>query len=506
MSRKKRLYLNTLTSLVFQVTTVICGFILPRLILKHYGSEVNGIISSINQFLALISFLDLGVGSVVQSSLYKPLAEKNDNQVSEVITSAGKFFNKIAITLSFYIVFLLFVFPYVPHSSFDWKYIDVLIIVISISSFSQYYFGVVDRLLLNSDQRGYIQYTVQIATLILNTLSCYIMIKQGFSIHIVKLSTSLIYLLRPLIIRLYVNNHYNIDRKAKYDTEPIKQKWNGMSQHLASVVLDNTDVVVLTIFSTPISVSIYSVYHMIVYGVKQLFLSLTTGIQALIGEMWAKQELDQLKMFFGKVEWVIHTGTVFVFGCMGLLIIPFVNLYTIDIKDANYIQVTFAILIVLANAVHCFRLPYNIMILAGGHYKQTQHNYIFAAVLNLVVSVFTVSIWGLVGVAIGTLVAMLYQTVWMAIYVSRNLVKWPFINFIKQFVVDVITMLFIFIIGVYVSFDANSFLVLLYQAIKCALILFVVIVIINSVFYFPQIKSVFCSIKEKNHKFIHPRS
>ena len=71
MSRKKRLYLNTLTSLVFQVTTVICGFILPRLILKHYGSEVNGIISSINQFLVLISFLDLGVGSVVQSSLYK---------------------------------------------------------------------------------------------------------------------------------------------------------------------------------------------------------------------------------------------------------------------------------------------------------------------------------------------------------------------------------------------------------------------------------------------------
>lgn len=506
MNRKKKLLLNTITSLLFQVTTVICGFILPRLILKHYGSEVNGIISSITQFLALISFLDLGVGSVVQSSLYKPLALKDEIQISEVITSAGKFFNKIAIALSIYIVFLFCVFPFISHSAFDWKYIDVLIAVICISTFSQYYFGVVDRLLLNADQRGYIQYTAQIATLIINTLTCYIMIENGFSIHIVKLSTSLIYLLRPVFIRLYVNRHYKINRKSKYDVEPIKQKWNGMSQHLASVVLDNTDTVVLTVFSTPINVSIYSVYHMIVYGVKQLFLSLTTGIQALIGEMWAKQELDQLKSFFGRVEWLIHTGTVFVFGCMGLLIIPFVKLYTIDVNDADYIQVVFSVLIVLANAVHCFRLPYNIMILAGGHYKQTQHNYIIAAVLNLLVSIISVSAWGLVGVAIGTLVAMLYQTVWMAIYVSRNLVRWPFFNFIKQFVVDVITILLIFIIGFYVGFEANNYLILLYQAFKCALILLVSIFIINVFFYFHQIKHVFVEIKSIIHKLGKTRS
>ncbi len=498
MNRKRKLFFNTFTSLLFQVTTVICGFILPKLILISYGSEVNGLINSINQFLALISFLDLGVGSVVQSSLYKPLAIKDESQISAVVTSAGKFFNKIALALSVYILLLFFVFPFFPNSNFDWKYIDVLIAVIGISSFAQYYFGVVDRLLLTADQRGYIQYTVQIVTLILNTILCYFLIKQGFSIHFVKLSTSLIFLLRPIFLRIYVKKHYRINRKAVYDVEPIKQKWNGMSQYLSSVVLDNTDTVVLTIFSTFSNVSIYSVYHMIVYGVKQLFLSLTTGIQALIGEMWAKQELDQLKDFFGKVEWLIHTGTVFIFGCMGLLIIPFVKLYTIDINDVNYVQVPFAILIVLANACHCLRLPYNIMILAGGHYKQTQHNYIIAAVLNLVISILTVSFWGLIGVAIGTLVAMLYQTVWMAIYVSRNLVKWPIKNFIKQLLIDIITILLVFVIGVFFDFESNGYMVWVLQAVKCSLMLFVAILGLNSVFYFSQVKNMMFLVFKKN--------
>lgn len=55
---KKKLALNTITSVLFQITTLICGFILPRLILSTYGSETNGLVSSINQFLSMIGFLD----------------------------------------------------------------------------------------------------------------------------------------------------------------------------------------------------------------------------------------------------------------------------------------------------------------------------------------------------------------------------------------------------------------------------------------------------------------
>lgn len=102
-------------------------------------------------------------------------------------------------------------------------------------------------------------------------------------------------------------------------------------------MLDSTDNIVLTIFATLSDVSIYSVYYLVVSGVKQLFLSLTNGIQSLIGELWAKQELDNLKKYFEWIEWSIHTGVVFIFGCTLFLIVPFVQVYTEGITDANYV-------------------------------------------------------------------------------------------------------------------------------------------------------------------------
>ena len=54
--------------------------ILPRLILVAFGSDVNGLVNSIDPFLRIISLLDLGVGAVVQSSLYKPIAENDEHQ------------------------------------------------------------------------------------------------------------------------------------------------------------------------------------------------------------------------------------------------------------------------------------------------------------------------------------------------------------------------------------------------------------------------------------------
>ena len=90
-SRSKLLAYNSITSLISQVITVISGFILTKLILLYFGTSVNGLVSSITQFLGFISFLEMGIGAVVKSALYKPLADKDYNEVSKVIISTKKF-------------------------------------------------------------------------------------------------------------------------------------------------------------------------------------------------------------------------------------------------------------------------------------------------------------------------------------------------------------------------------------------------------------------------------
>lgn len=481
--RKKLLAKNTVASLLSQITALVCGFILPRLFLEYFGSEVNGLVNSITQFLGVISFLELGVGAVVQSSLYKPLADGDKQQVSRVMVSADRFFRRLAQILLGYVLILVAVYPLIANQSFGYLYTATLIAAISISSFAQYYFGIVNSLLLNADQRGYIQYNAQTITVVLNTVVCVFMIKLGGSVQLVKLTTSLIYLARPLVLRIYVNRMYQIDWKIQYDAEPIQQKWNGMAQHLASVVLDGTDTIVLTLLSTLSNVSIYSVYFMVIKGVKTLFLSMTNGIQSLLGELWARQELEELRKTFGWTEWCIHTGTTFVFSCTAALIVPFVRVYTAGINDANYIQPAFAILLTLANAMHCLRLPYNIMVLAAGHYKQTQNNYIVAATINIVLSVLTVKAWGLIGVAIGTLAAMAYQTMWLAIYDSKHFVSWPIKSVLKQFLVDGITAVCIVMLSGMLTMHSISYISWVLLAIVTALLGAIVTAITNFIAY-----------------------
>ena len=479
----KKLKLNTISSLLFEIATIICGFILPRLIMGQYGSSINGLVNSITQFIGIITFLELGVGKVVQSALYKPLAENDKEQISKIVVSGRKFFNKIALIMAIYVAVLLVVYPFISGQQFGWLYTSTLLAAMSISSFAQYYLGIVDRLLLTADQRGYIQYTAQTITLILNTVACVALIKLGCSIHIVKLTTSLIFLIRPIYLSWYVRKHYDIDYKIKYEGEPIKQKWNGMAQHIAYTVLNDTDTIVLTILGTFSEVSIYSAYNLVVAGVKKLFTSMMNGVEAYLGNLWARQDEERLQKTFGLTEWLVHTAVIFVFGCTGFLIVPFIQCYTKGITDANYIQPLFAALIVMAHACHCLRLPYNLMIFAAGHYKETQNNYIIATIMNIVISVACVKQWGLVGVAIGTLVSMLYQTIWMAFYNAENLVKRPMKIFAKQCIVDAITVACYAVIPLARELSNVNYFSWLILAIETAAAFLCVSIIINMIFY-----------------------
>ena len=480
---QKKLKLNTITSLIFEIVSIVCGFILPRLIMGQYGSNINGLVNSISQFIGIITFLELGVGKVVQSALYKPLADKDNNQISRVMVSAGKFFKRIALIMLTYIIILIIIYPYISGRQFGWLYSATLIAAMSISSFAQYYFGIINRLLLTADQKGYIQYTAQTLTLVINTLACVLLIRFGVSIHIVKLTTSIVFLMRPVYLAWYVRRHYDINYKIKYEGEPIKQKWNGLAQHVAYVVLNDTDTIVLTILGTFSDVSIYAAYHLVVYGVKRLFTSMMNGIEAYLGNLWARQDEKGLQNTFNMTEWLVHTAVIFVFGCTGFLIVPFIQCYTNGITDANYIQPIFAALIVMAHACHCLRLPYNLMIFAAGHYKETQYNYIIATIMNIVISISCVKKWGLVGVAIGTLVSMLYQTIWMAFYNAKNLVKRPMGVFAKQCIVDAITVVCYTIIPFERELANVSYLNWLKLAIEIAVAFMGVSIIVNLVFY-----------------------
>lgn len=501
MSRGRQLKMNTVVGLLSQLVTLICGFVIPKLILSYYGTEVNGLVSSVTHFLSFISLAECGMGVVVQSSLYKPLAERDDNQISRVIVSSNRFFGKIGIILVGYIAVLVFVYPYIADTTFDWFYTATLIVAISISTFVQYFICMSYRLLLTADQKGYVQLLFNIATQVVSTVLCVVLAVCGYSIQFLKLCTSVVMLAQPVLLTVYVKRHYTINKKVIITEEPIKQKWNGIAQHIAYVILENTPTVVLTVFSTMASVSIYNVYYLVVNGIKGMITSAVSGMQSLLGNMYAKGEVKTLNLAFSYYEWVMHTVVVFLYTCTAILIVPFVKVYTLGINDANYEIPILGLCISIAQMLYCLRLPYNAMIFVAGHYKETQHSALIEAGINIVISVILVFNLGIVGVALGTMVAMAYRTVYLAVYLRKNIIMRQLRIFLKHIAIDVVAIGCSLLATYGMKLTSISYVSWIIFAIKVAIIVGTITVLLNILFFFNLFKGVVLRFKRK--KFNH---
>jgi len=215
--RRKKALKNIVSSLLLQITTIICGFITPSLIIKNYGSDVNGLISSITQFLSYIMLLEAGVGPVLKAALYKPIAEKDKEEIFALLRSGQKYFRTISYIFVIYIILLFLIYPIIVSTQFDFVFTCSLIIIMSISTFFEYYMGITYRIYLNASQNTYIISCIQLITLIVNTIVVVILIKLGFNVHIVKLVTTLIFVMRPILQYLYTSKveKIHLNKKGK---------------------------------------------------------------------------------------------------------------------------------------------------------------------------------------------------------------------------------------------------------------------------------------------------
>ena len=406
LSRTKKAKMNIFYSLLQQFVALLCGFVVPRLLLGAFGSEAYGATSSIANFLSYITLLEGGIGGVARAALYRPLAENNTYEISAVVSEIKRFFRIIAYAFIGYVIILACSFKSISGlECFDWITSALLVVIISFSTFAQYFIGISNAVLLQADQRSYITQILSIFTTILNTVFIVILIRINCSILTVKLVSSCIFVMKPIVMWIIVKKQYSLVSVEERHKELLNQKWTGLGQHIAYFLHSNTDIAVLTIFSDLTSVAIYSVYNMVVFHIQSIASSFSSGMEALFGDMLAKGEHEELERTFRYYETLISVITIFLFSVTAVLIVPFVNIYTEGIKDANYYHPSFAFVLTIASVLYCLRMPYHSMIIAAGHFKQTRWAAYGEAAINIGLSIILVVNFGLIGVAIGTVVA-----------------------------------------------------------------------------------------------------
>jgi len=451
-TREKRAKLNIVVSLSCQFPALLCGLIVPHIMIGRFGSEVYGATASIAQFLAYIALLEGGIGGVARAALYKPLAENNIKIISDIVGEIELFFRKIAYIFAIYAFVLACGFQIISHlKCFDWFNTFLLVVVISISTFAEYFIGISYTVLIQADQRTYITNIINTSTSVLNTIMILIFINFGCSVIIVKLVSSCVFVLRPVLMWLYVRKTYHLIKKREKKQGYLNQKWAGLGQHIAYFLYSNTDIAVLTLFVDLKTVAVYSVYHMVVSKIESFTASFSTGMEALFGNMLANREIEMLHKTFEYYETLISMIAAVLFSTTEVLIVPFVRLYTARVADAEYIVPGFSTILILATVVSCLRRPYHDIIIAAGHFRETQVAAYGEAVINIVLSILLVIRFGLIGVAVGTLAAATFRLLYYVVYLSKNIFYRSMSLFFRRALVNGGIFLSICCIGSFIS-------------------------------------------------------
>ncbi len=424
MNRSKKAALNMSSQLILQFVTAICGFIVPKLILESFGSEINGLTTSIAQFLGIISLMESGFGAVAKSAFYKSLASNDNKGISGVFNATESFFHKVALVFVIYCVLLSFIFPFIKNTGYGYFFVMSLVLIIGISSFVQYYFGMSYTVLLNADQNAYINAFLQILSVTLNALLVVLCLRLGASIHIVKLVSAIVLFIRQIVINIYCHHKYKIDKSIPQDNKSVAQKWDNFGQSIALYVHTKTSYLFITFFLNFVQVSIFSVYSLITTSLSAVITGLSTGFVSGLGNIYANNEETNFRKVFSLYEFVNHFVSFTFFTVALITMIPFVKIYTANLDDsAMYIMPLFGTVLIIGELIYCFRLPYYYMITNAGHFKQITKSAYIEVGINIVLSLLLIYPLGLLGLAIGTAIAMVYRTIYIVRYCSTHITK-----------------------------------------------------------------------------------
>lgn len=490
MKNENNTKLNILSAVCLQLITIISGFIIPRIILKMFGSEINGLISSVTQFLNYIQLIEGGLGGVVMAALYSPLSRADHIKVSGIVNATSSFFKKIGVVYIIYALGVSFIYPLFVNTGFNYWYSLVLVLALGTNLVVQYFFSITYKLLLNADRKVYIVSFTQSVILLLNVVLVAVCSYIFKDILFIKFISALIFAIQPLVFSAFVKKYYCIDKTVAPDREALSQRWVAFGTNFAYFVHTNTDIVILTVFSTLTNISVYSVYLLVVNALKGFIIAISSAVVPSFGRALSGSDKTKIEETFSKYEFLIHITSFIIFTTGAIMIVPFILLYTRGVNDADYNQPVFALIILLAEFIYCLRDPYVQSTSAAGMFKEVAPHAYIESGINILISVILVNKYGLIGVAIGTIAAMIYRLGAQVIILNNRILKKRTIAYFGKIVLLVVISLTIYYLhAIFGYHHIDSYLKWLLYALLVFSINVIVAVLICELAYRKQFRS-----------------
>ena len=425
MSRTKSFAYNSMTAALLQIITVAAGFIVPRIMLVYYGSEINGLVNSIAQFIAYFNLVEAGLAGAAIYALYKPLADRDHKSINGVLSATNRFYILsgyifVALTLG-----LALIYPaLVKSSQLSPLCVGALVLILGVSGALEFFTMAKYRALLTADQKLYVLSLASIVAIILNTAIIAVLASNGASIVIVRLVALFSVFARSLILWLYVRLRYTfIDYREIPNNEALNKRWDALYLQILGAIHSGAPVIIATIFTTLQTISVYAIFNMVVTGVSGIVGIFTSGLSASFGDVIARKEQSILQAAYQEFEMVFYALIAWAYSCTMVLIMPFIRLYTAGITDVNYNVPLIGFLITLNGLLFSLKTPQGMLVISAGLYRETRVQVTIQGLIAVVGGVIFVQFWGLAGILVGSILSNIYRDIDLLFYIPRNLTK-----------------------------------------------------------------------------------
>ena len=489
----KKVFSNFISSVIFQITATIVGFVIPMFVMKQYGAEIFGFSTSVMAVVGGINLLEIGLGSGLMQALFKPLHTDDGFQVNALLSRTKSFYNKTGLVI--FLSAIVIAFGYSLSNSKASSFMELFLLALTLLSGSvfEYIFIGRFRVLLTSDEKVGILINIQSGALLIASTLRIVLMMLGFGVVLMQLIATSVYALRAFIIMIYVKRKYP---QVSYNTKKseIKIESNSVIFHnISNLVVLNAPFLLLLLFTDLGTTSVFAVYAIVFNAISSiLYATFSQASVASFGKVAINPDLKPLKESFSIFEFVFNIILFSAFVITSSLIIDFVKLYSAGITSVNFFIPFIPILFTIFGIIFAFRYTFITLVQATGHFKETRTSVIIEMVLMVAASAIGVFLFKIYGVFIGMILSAIFRAIHLLWYVNIRILKQSVFLSVKRLCINfAISVPILWFFNTNHLFQINGWVqLILFGAIQ-GVGIFVIYFIVNIVFEIKTLKTIF---------------
>ncbi|MEW6605934.1 MAG: hypothetical protein AB1414_00600 [bacterium] len=450
MSYRKPIILNTSTSILLQFVIALFGFITPALIIKQYGSELNGIVSSINQLLRYFTLIEAGLGGAAVFYLVRYLSAKDYKNVNIILSYSKKSYIKIGIIFSTIVLLFTPIYAMLANNqNIDKVTIASLFLLFGLTTSIEYFIMSKCRVLLHADQKSYyISIFTIISTIVSQVLTIFLIINNVNILLIYTLSL-IINLIRGISLNYFVRKHYKdlisfssiIDKKFS-----LNMQKDVFFHEIFYTIISALPLLVITFIYDFEKVSIYTVYNMPIIMINIILSTIYQSITATFTHNVNEGNIKKENIFFKNFYFVYFFFATVMLISTAILLTPFIKIYTFGISDLNYVNPVLGYMLIMFSLANTFRVIYAIPTASHGLFKETSKIAIMFVFIAIIVSVISGYFLGFEYALLGPIISFLSNAIYQKNVQNKRVTSFknslPILIFLISFIL--VTLLYLY--------------------------------------------------------------